>query len=110
MLGGIREVLEAQQRREVSIMATKRGTIPKVIICELCRDAYQSEESDGMRQLKAFKGYTVDVRLLEFRKVHGRPDAHGPIEFVDFESAKGQRLLQQMHDAMLADLDKGREG
>jgi hypothetical protein len=42
-----------------------------------------------IRVLPTFKGYTVDMRLKEFRK-----EAWGEeIEFLSFESAKGKRLL-----------------
>ena len=42
-----------------------------------------------IRILPTFKGYTVDMRLKEFRKaVWGKE-----IEFLSFESAKGKRLL-----------------
>ncbi len=45
-----------------------------------------------MTRLPTFRGYTVDRRLGEFRKV-----AYGEAaEFVPFESAKGQRLLRAM--------------
>ena len=44
------------------------------------------------RKLPEFKGYTVDERLREFRKVvHGKS-----IEFVDFDSKKGMKLLKKM--------------
>ena len=41
--------------------------------------------------LPMFKGYTVDIRLKQFRKV-------GPelkIDFVDFDSPKGDELLAE---------------
>ena len=65
-------------------------------LCELCREAYEPEEvvPGGIRKLKAFNGYTVDVRLQEFRKV---PYGKLP-EFIAFTSTKGQRLLAQMHE------------
>ena len=44
------------------------------------------------RKLPEFKGYTVDERLREFRKVvHGKS-----IEFIDFGSKKGIKLLKKM--------------
>ena len=45
-----------------------------------------------MKRLPTFRGYTVDRRLSEFRKlVYGRLP-----EFIPFESPKGQRLLRAM--------------
>ena len=80
-------------------------------LCELCQLAYEPEEvvPGGIRKLKTFNGYTVDLRLQEFRKV---PYDELP-EFIAFTSTKGQKLLAQMHaDALqqarnkLDDLEK----
>ena len=43
--------------------------------------------------LPTYKGYTVDYRLKQFRKV---PADFGMIEFVEFDSEKGENLLSQM--------------
>src|SRR5438552_3157332 len=40
-----------------------------VYICELCQRAYEPEEINGVRKLKEFKGYTIDLRLQQFRKM-----------------------------------------
>ena len=66
-----------------------------IYLCELCREAYEPEEvvPGGIRKLKTFNGYTVDLRLQEFRKV---PYGKLP-EFIAFTSTKGQTLLAQMH-------------
>src|SRR5436309_9331212 len=80
-------------------------------MCELCQLAYEPEEvvPGGIRKLKTFRGYTVDLRLQQFRKI---PYGKLP-EFIEFTSTKGQKLLAQMHaDAVqharqnLADLEK----
>jgi hypothetical protein len=49
-----------------------------------------------MRRLPAWKGYTVDARLSEFRKVSlaGEPS----IEFIPFDSPKGRKMLRRMRD------------
>jgi len=44
-----------------------------------------------IRILPIFKGYTVDARLSQFRKVF----KSGAIEFVDFDSEKGDALLTE---------------
>ena len=45
-------------------------------------------------KLPEFKGYTVDNRLRQFRKVdRSKPS----IEFVDFDSDKGKELLNEMN-------------
>ena len=64
-----------------------------VYICELCQKTYEPEEINGVRELKAFKGYTVDLRLQEFRKM--KPQEL-PV-FVAFASPQGKELLAQMH-------------
>lgn len=45
-------------------------------------------------ELPTFKGYTIDKRLKQFRKVT-RGD-NPQIEFIDFESEEGQELLEEM--------------
>ena len=80
-------------------------------LCELCLEACEPEEviPGGIRRLKTFKGYTVDLRLQQFRKM----EPHELPEFIAFASTKGQQLLAQMHDEAvqqarnkLADLEK----
>lgn len=42
-----------------------------------------------MRRLPVFKGYTVDFRVKEFRKI-----IYGKLpEFIPFDSPKGQKLI-----------------
>ena len=67
-----------------------------IYMCELCQLAYEPEEvvPGGIRKLKTFNGYTVDLRLQEFRKI---PYGKLP-EFRAFTSTKGQKLLAQMHE------------
>jgi hypothetical protein len=44
-------------------------------------------------ELPTFKGYTVDARLRQFRKV----DMTKPsIKFVEFDSPKGKKLLEEL--------------
>jgi hypothetical protein len=65
-----------------------------VYICELCQRAYEPEEINGVRKLKEFKGYTVDLRLQQFRKMElGKLP-----QFIKFSSPKGKELLAQMHE------------
>ena len=67
----------------------------EVDICIPCLLAFAPTETRelGVRKLKTFKGYTVDLRLHEFRKaIYGKT-----LEFVPFNSPKGRKLLAQMH-------------
>jgi hypothetical protein len=60
---------------------------------------------DGPTVLPVFDGYTVDMRLLEFRKV----DGHSSITFVDFESEEGDQFLCDLIAYLFDhDLMKGR--
>ena len=63
-------------------------------MCELCQRACEPEEINGVRQLFEFHGFTVDLRLRQFRKV----EFSKPIDFIDFDSAKGKELLAKMHE------------
>jgi len=45
-----------------------------------------------VKELPTFKGYTVDKKLKQFRKVdRSKPS----IDFVDFDSEEGQELLSE---------------
>ena len=46
--------------------------------------------------LPVFRGYTVDARLREFRKVDRRMSCGNPfsIKFIPFDSPEGERLLK----------------
>jgi len=49
-----------------------------------------------VKELPTFKGYTVDKRLKQFRKV----DKSKPsIDFVDFDSEEGQGLLVEYEES-----------
>ena len=74
-----------------------------VHVCELCQRAYEPEEINGVRKLKTFQRYTVDLRLKEFRKVRVANYRNGVyedryIECVPFDSPKGKKLLDLMHE------------
>ena len=52
--------------------------------------------ANSMRKLPEFKGYTVDVRLRQFRK--GSPETG--MEFIDFASPQGDDLLEEYIGAL----------
>ena len=59
---------------------------------DLNTSATKLQEVKMVKELPTFKGYTVDERLQEFRKV----DKSKPsIDFVKFDSEKGQELLEE---------------
>jgi hypothetical protein len=68
-----------------------------VHICDLCLEAYEPEKINGMRALKVFNGYTVDLRLKQFRKANIGEE----LVFIEFDSKKGLALLNKMHLALL---------
>jgi len=47
-------------------------------------------------ELPTFKGWTIDARLKQFRKVSRGESPE--IEFIDFNSEKGQELLAEIQD------------
>ena len=47
-------------------------------------------------ELKIFRGWTIDKRLKQFRRVYLDDEGNHQIEFIDFESEKGQEILKQM--------------
>ena len=57
-----------------------------------------------MNILPVFEGYTVDVRLKEFRRVN----LHQGFEFIPFESPQGERLLEDFIEVIAADTKEGR--
>lgn len=49
-----------------------------------------------VKELPTFKGYTVDERLKQFRKI----DKNNPsIDFVEFDSEEGRDLLEEYEDS-----------
>lgn len=53
-----------------------------------------TKNMSGPNRLREYKGYTVDFRVQEFRKI----PLDGPHEFIDFDSPEGQEILWQMHE------------
>ena len=66
-------------------------------ICELCIKAYEPEEINNVKILKEFKGYTIDLRLQQFRKAKFGEE----LVFIEFDSNEGQQLLAEMHQEVL---------
>lgn len=58
-----------------------------------------------IRQLPTFKGYTIDARLKEFRKV----DPLWGMEFIRFETPKGEALLEELVESTNAHTKEGME-
>lgn len=55
-----------------------------------------------MNILPTFNGYTIDIRLKEFRKaVYGEP-----LEFIPFASKKGQQILIEYFYIKIRDSQK----
>ena len=59
----------------------------KLYICELCLNSYKPEVVSGIGVLKEFQGYTVDVRLQQFRKAKVGEE----LVFIEFDSEEGER-------------------
>ena len=48
-----------------------------------------------MIQLPIFKGWTVDARLRQFRRIKKQSKYFAGMEYVEFDSDKGEKLLCQ---------------
>ena len=61
---------------------------------EVFCDAEPDEETEVEQpyQLPTFKGYTVDMRLREFRKATKREK----LEFIPFDSPEGKKLFAEL--------------
>jgi len=70
--------------------------------CWMCEGVFGPKEINGVRQLQTFKGYTVDFRLRQFRKV---PSDAWP-EFIDFDSPEGEKLCDEMHEEAIKEINK----
>lgn len=46
-------------------------------------------------QLPIFKGWTVDIKLRQFRRIKKQGPHFAGVEYVNFDSAKGDALLGQ---------------
>ena len=46
-----------------------------------------------IRKLPVYKGYTVDARLKHFRKIKKQSNLFAGMEYIDFDSEKGDKLL-----------------
>ena len=68
-------------------------------VCLACEMKYSPQMENGVATLSTFKGYTVDFRLQQFRKVSEEPS----IAFIDFPSDEGQALLIQMHESVVTE-------
>jgi len=59
----------------------------------------------SVRILPTFKGYTIDLRLREFRKaIYGEK-----LEFIPFNSPKGEKLLEALKSFAFEILDLERD-
>ena len=54
-------------------------------------EAEPGDEIENEPYLPTFKGYTVDMRLKEFRKAMPHP-----LEFIPFNTIKGKKLLEEL--------------
>jgi hypothetical protein len=59
-----------------------------------CADCYSNRVvwKETPIRLPTFKGYTVDGKLMEFRKL----EIGKPFEFIPFDSAEGKKLWKEM--------------
>ena len=65
---------------------------PQYRIDLFCEAEPGDQIGSGPIYLPTFKGYTVDMRLKEFR----RATPHDTLEFIPFNTTKGRKLLEEM--------------
>jgi hypothetical protein len=58
-------------------------------------EALIRKDNKMIRQLPVFKGYTVDVRLKQFRRIVKQSKFFAGMEYLEFDSDKGDRILTQ---------------
>lgn len=58
-----------------------------------------------IRTLPIFKGWTVDARLKQFRRIKKQSEFFAGMEYLNFDTDKGDRLLTQY----IKKLDKNSE-
>jgi len=62
-----------------------------------------------MRILPVFKGYTVDVRLKQFRKIVKQSKFFAGIEYLDFDTDKGDVILTRYIKSLKVDSPEFKE-
>ena len=62
--------------------------------CFVCQLVFEPKEVAWVRRLQEFQGYTVDLRLKQFRKI----SLDALPEFIEFDSEEGQALVAAMHE------------
>lgn len=89
--------MEEKEYIEPKWMSVLRGLIlPNKSTPEnLDNSTNKSQEVKMVKELPTFKGYTVDERLKQFRKVDKTKPS---IDFVDFDSEEGQQLLEEYNN------------
>lgn len=66
-------------------------------ICEQCEKYFRPREAKAIRILKEFNGFTVDLKLKQFRKAKFGEE----LVFIEFDSDKGQKLLILIHKKVI---------
>ena len=55
-----------------------------------------------VKKLPTFRGYTVDIRLKQFRKI----DPKNNIDFIDFNTQEGDKLLNNYLNCLCSKIKK----
>jgi hypothetical protein len=88
--------MEENNSPEPKWMSVLRNLTNPIPSEELNTSAIKSEEEKMVKALPTFKGYTVDERLKQFRKVDSKKPS---IDFIEFDSEKGQELLEEYEES-----------
>jgi hypothetical protein len=73
-------------------------------VCSACMYRYRAvRRSNGVRELRQMKGYSIDLPKKQFRKLHSFFGLFQWLEVISFDSPKGFRLHREMHYAWFVD-------
>jgi hypothetical protein len=66
-------------------------------------------KDNKMRILPVYKGWTVDVRLKQFRKIVKQSKSFAGIEYLDFDTDKGDIILTRYIKSLKIDSSEFKE-
>ena len=72
-------------------------------------EALIRKDNKMIRQLPVFKGYTVDVRLKQFRRIVKQSKSFAGIEYLDFDTDKGDIILTRYIKSLKIDSPEFKE-
>jgi hypothetical protein len=70
-------------------------------VCSACIYRYRAlHRGKGVKELRQFQGYSIDLPMKQFHKLHSFFGLFQWFEVIPFDSDKGFRLHKAMHNAL----------